>query len=73
MKIPKNVIIFFLPLYSHELNPVKRFWIHFKQNVMRNRVFEYINELENNLEKIINSLPDIAVAQSYCINNYLNI
>jgi transposase len=72
LEIPKNITIFFLPPYSPELNPVERFWLHLKQNVMRNRVFESMKELENNLENFINSLTDTAVAQ-LCNNNYLDI
>jgi hypothetical protein len=51
---------------------VERFWLHLKQNVMRNRVSESIKEPENNPEKFINSLPDTTVAQ-ICNKNYLDI
>jgi transposase len=72
LEIPDNITIIFLPPYSPELNPVERFWLHLKQNVMHNVMFESLEDLRIKLEHFILSLKDDTVAQ-ICKNNYLDI
>lgn len=70
LKIPENIDAFLLPPYSPELNPVERFWEHVKQNVLRNRLFESLAELEQAVSTFIGSLQNSAIAQ-ICNANYL--
>jgi transposase len=72
LKTPENIDIFLLPPYSPELNPVERFWEFVKQNVLRNRLFESLVQIEISVEKFINSLQNYSIAQ-ICKNNYLGI
>jgi transposase len=72
LKTPKNIDIFLLPPYSPELNPVERFWAFVKQNILRNRLFESLTELQLNLEKFICSLQNSTIAQ-ICKVNYMDI
>ena len=44
--IPKNIQIVLLPPYCPELNPVERLWKYIKDNVIRNKVFKTLLELE---------------------------
>ena len=68
LEIPKNITIFFLPPYSPELNPVERLWLHLKQNVLHNKMFESLEKLEDDLKNFINSLNVTTIIQ-ICNNN----
>jgi transposase len=72
LKIPQNIDIFLLPPYSPELNPVERFWRYLKQNVLHNRLFETLEEIEEFLQIFLDGLQNHSIAQ-LCNNNYLNI
>ncbi len=51
--VPKNIQIILLPPYCPELNPVERLWRYIKDNVIKNKVFETLLELEI---RFVNSL-----------------
>jgi transposase len=72
LKIPKNMDIFLLPPYSPELNPVERFWGYLKKNVLHNRLFESLDEIEKSLQIFLDGLQNHVIAQ-LCNNNYLDI
>ena len=61
--IPQNITIHCLPPYSLELNPVERFWLHAKKNVIRNKVYETIDTLETAVCNFLNTILSISVAQ----------
>ncbi len=44
--IPKNIQIVLLPSYWPELNHIERLWKYIKDNVIRNKVFKTLLELE---------------------------
>jgi hypothetical protein len=70
--IPANIKILYLPPYSPELNPVERLWLHIKQNILNNRIYYTIEDLEDNLCEFINSLQHTTL-KSICNVNYLSI
>ncbi|MDR2067442.1 MAG: transposase [Holosporaceae bacterium] len=72
LKTPENTDIFLLPPYSPELNPVERFCGHLKKNVLHNRLFESLEEIENSLQTFLDGLQNNTIAQ-LCKNNYLVI
>jgi transposase len=72
LEVPENINIFILPPYSPELNPVERFWEYLKKNVLHNRLFETLEEIETALQTFFNSILDSTIAQ-ICNNNYLDI
>ena len=72
LKIPPNIHILYLPPYSPELNPVERLWLHIKQNILNNKVYDKIEDLEDKLCEFIRSTPDIAV-KSICNTTYMFI
>jgi transposase len=61
--IPKNITILHLPPYSPELNPVERFWLYVKSNVIRNKIFDSLEELENDVCNFLNVISSTSVAQ----------
>jgi transposase len=54
--IPKNLQIVILPPYCPELNPVERFWKFIKDNTIKNKVFESLQELEDEICEFIKNL-----------------
>jgi transposase len=46
LKIPENIEIVFQPPYSPEINPVERLWGYIKAHVLRNRIYESLEELK---------------------------
>ncbi|WP_410543075.1 IS630 family transposase [Wolbachia endosymbiont of Tetranychus urticae] len=70
LKAPKNIEIIYLPPYSPELNPVERFWLYIKQNILRNKIYDTIVLLECALCKFITSLSPSTVKQ-LCYASYL--
>ena len=45
--IPNNIQIVLLPPYCPELNPVERLWRYIKDNTIKNKVFETLSLLED--------------------------
>lgn len=44
LKIPKNIILIFLPPYSPELNPTEKIWAKFKRK-FTNKLHKTLNEV----------------------------
>lgn len=47
--IPENISIWSLPPYSPELNPVELIWRELRKRYFNNRIFENLDQLENQL------------------------
>jgi transposase len=58
LEIPENIDIFLLPTYSPELNPAERFWGYLKKNVLYNRLFESLDEIEKSLQIFLDGLQN---------------
>ncbi len=61
LKVPKNIVLIFLPSRSPELNPVENIWQFMRQNWLSNRVFETYDAIANAASEAWNklcSLPD---------------
>lgn len=49
----ENIKIIYLPPYSPELNPVERFWEYLKDKILKNRVYESLDALQNEISLFI--------------------
>jgi transposase len=67
--IPKNIQIVLLPPYCPELNPVERLWKYIKDNVIRNKIFETLLELELTVCEFVRNLS-ADIVKSVCGYNY---
>ncbi len=47
--IPKNIQIIILPPYCPELNCVERLWRYIKDHIIKNKVFETLKNLEDEI------------------------
>ncbi len=50
LEVPNNIILWFLPPYSPELNPVELIWRELRSKYFNNRTFKSMNEVEDHLE-----------------------
>lgn len=67
--VPKNIQIVLLPPYCPELNPVERLWRYIKDNMIKNRIFETLSELEMAVCKFVRNLS-VDIVKSVCRVNY---
>ena len=59
--IPRNIQIILLPPYCPELNPVERLWKYIKDNTIKNKVFETLKNLEDEVCEFVKNLTDDVV------------
>ena len=67
---PDNIKVIYLPPYSPELNPVERSWEYLKDKLLKNRIYESIESLQDALAQFIKSLIPEVVA-SVANTNYV--
>jgi transposase len=65
-----NISIEYLPPYSPELNPVEKLWWWLKRHVMRNRFFDSLDELADELSAKFQEMTNELFA-SLCHCSYL--
>jgi transposase len=56
LKVPDNIKIEILPPYCPELNPVERLWRYVKDHTIKNKVFDSLEELEDEVCDFIKNL-----------------
>ena len=56
LEIPGNIIIEILPPYCPELNPVERLWRYVKDHTIKNKVFDNLRDLEDNVCNFMKNL-----------------
>ncbi len=56
LSVPKNMALIFLPPYSPELNPVEHVWEHIRKDGFRNKAFNSIEAVEDQLMQSLESL-----------------
>ena len=59
-----------LPPYSPELNPVEKFWQHVKDHTIKNKVYETLEALEEEICSFFRSLSPETV-QTVCRASYV--
>lgn len=69
--IPSNIKLIYLPPYSPELNPVERLWLYIKNNILKNKVYKSIDDLEVSLCDFLKSITQEKIS-SICAANYLS-
>ena len=53
LQIPANIIIWLLPPYSPELNPVELIWRELRSKYFNNKTFKTMNEVDLHLQHSI--------------------
>lgn len=63
LDLPTNITIVYLPPYCPELNPVERFWLYVKGNIIRNKCYDSLDSLEEAACTFIGAIANNTVAQ----------
>jgi len=68
--VPENIEIWFLPPYSPELNPVERLWKTMKQEIIHNRIYKTLIDIE---DAVVNYIRDMKedFLKTLCSCSYL--
>ena len=69
LSIPHNIILFFLPPYSPELNPAEKMWQHFKRK-FQNKHFKSIEGISQFFTSTINELTK-KIVKNICEYEYV--
>jgi transposase len=48
-----RILVFWLPKYSPFLNPIERFWLHFKRLAVANRLHRSLGELQRAVDEVM--------------------
>lgn len=54
LEVPKNIILWFLPPYSPELNPVELIWRELRAKHFNNKTFNSLCDVDDHLEYALN-------------------
>jgi transposase len=72
LKMPNNIIPWYLPPYSPELNPVELIWRELRTKYFNNKTFKTLDMVDDHLEYAINDFTkDLAVIKKLTKINYL--
>lgn len=52
-------MVFWLPPYCSDLNPIERYWKHLKESACANRLFRQVNELIDSVDKVLSIQNDL--------------
>jgi transposase len=70
LKVPANIEIIYLPPYSPELNPVERLWNYVKQHTIKNKFYDSLASLEQNVCGFLKQIKPETL-KSVCACSYL--
>ena len=74
LQVPKNIIIWFLPPYSPQLNPVELIWRELRTKYFNNKTFQTLDEVDSHLAHAIidytKNLDTIKQLTKYSISYY---
>ena len=62
LRIPKNLLLLFLPPYCPELNPIERFWQDVKDQIA-GQIFETLQALKDGVADILNSYSNAKISK----------
>ncbi len=68
--LPDNIKIMLLPPYSPELNTVERLWLYMKTKLIKNKVYDSLEQLHNAVSSFLINLNTRTV-KNICSANYL--
>ena len=66
--IPENIVLFFIPPYTPEMNPIEQIWKELRKRGFRNEVFSSLDKVIDRLCDTINSLSNSVIYSITCRN-----
>jgi len=70
LEVPQNIKLIYLPPYSPELNPVERLWLWLRRHVCKNRIFDSVELLMDELSFVLQNMTKAKIS-TLCKCNYL--
>lgn len=67
-----KIHVVYLPPYSPELNPIERLWRYIKDHVLKNKIYDTLENLEENVCSFLQQLPD-EVVKTICNCSYVKL
>jgi putative transposase len=55
-----RILVLWLPKYSPFLNPIERFWLHFKQLAVANRLHRSLDDLQRSVDEVLRNQNTLA-------------
>jgi len=75
LKIPRNVVLIFLPPFSPELNPAEKMWAKFKRK-FTNKLYKTLNEVSDFIKNQVQKLNPKQIKKTceydYIFNQFWN-
>ena len=69
--VPTNIKILYLPPYSPELNPVEKLWQYMKSHIIKNKIYDNINDLEDAVCCFIRGFNSELIKKTCSTNHFL--
>jgi len=69
---PNKIHAVYLPPYSPELNPIERLWRYIKDHVLKNKVYDTLENLEESVCKFLRQLPGEMI-RTICNCDYVKL
>lgn len=64
--IPENIVLFFIPPYTPEMNPIEQIWKELRKRGFKNEVFTSLEKVIDRLCDTINSLTNSVIHSITC-------
>ena len=58
LELPENIVLFHIPLYTPEMNPIEQIWKEIRKHGLRNEVFAMLEKAVDRLCDTIRSLDN---------------
>ena len=68
LELPENIVLFHIPPYTPEMNPIEQIWQEIRKRGFRNEVFTSLMKVVDRLCDTISSLPAQLISHITCRN-----
>ena len=73
LEVPENIILFYIPPYTPEMNPIEQIWKEIRKRGFRNEIFPTLKKVVDRLEDTICSLPSDVISHITCCNRIIKV
>lgn len=61
LEVPKNIVLFHIPPYTPEMNPIEQIWKELRKRGFKNEVFSTLADVVDRLCDVIHDLPKCVI------------
>ena len=66
--VPENIVLFHIPPYTPEMNPIEQIWKEIRKRGFKNEVFATLSKVVDRLCDVIHGLPNSLIQSITCRN-----